>query len=133
MVPIHTYKDGRIVDIESGELYDNILTVCNEHKLANRALAFAFILYNYKNPQIYKILADLDYWRAMNETSGNYLSIFYIAQQESYFGQDLAENDGIERRGLHGITTNEALIPMLKRYFELDERITATQERFSIN
>ena len=123
MVPIQTYKDGQVIDIQTGELYDNILTICNEHKRTNRALAFAFILYNFKNPQIYKILRDEDYWRALNETSGRYLSIFYISQQDNYFGQDLAESDGREQRGLHGLRTREQLIPLLKPYFELEEKI----------
>jgi len=123
MVPIQTYRNGQVVDVQTGQLYDSIEAICKEHKQMNRALAFAFILYNFKNPQIYKILNDEDYWRAMNETSGKYLSIFYIAQRDDYFGQDLAENDGREQRGLHGLKTNELLIPMLKRYFQLDERI----------
>jgi hypothetical protein len=123
MVPIQTYKNGQVIDIQTGELYDNIIAVCNEHRLTNRALAFAFILYNFKNPQIYKILRDEDYWRALNETSGKYLSVFYISQQDSYFGQDLSESDGKERRGLHGLMTYEQLIPLLKPYFQLDERI----------
>ena len=123
MVPIHTYKNGQVVDVDTGELYDNILAICNEHRLTNRALAFAFILYNSKNPQISKILRDEDYWRALNETSGRYLSVFYISQRDNYFGQDLAESNGQERRGLHGLKTHEQLIPLLKPYFELDERI----------
>ncbi len=123
MVPIQTLKDGQVVAVETGELYNSIIDICREHKSTNRALAFAFILYNYKNPQIYKILDDNDYWRAMNETSGKYLSIFYIPQPDSYFGQDLVESDGKEKRGLHGLKTNEHLIPLLKNYFELDEKI----------
>ena len=123
MVPIQTYKDGQVIDVQTGQLYDSIATICNEHRLTNRALAFAFILYNFKNPQIYKILNDSDYWRAMNETSGKYLSVFYIAQKDDYFGQDLMESDGREQRGLHGLKANELLVPMLKRYFELDEKI----------
>ena len=123
MVPIQTYKDGQVIDIQTGELYDNIAAICNEHRLTNRALAFAFILYNFKNPQIYKILRDEDYWRSLNETSGRYLSVFYISQQDSYFGQDLSESDGKENRGLHGLMTYEGLVPLLKPYFQLDEKI----------
>jgi hypothetical protein len=123
MVPIKTYKNGQVIDIRTGELYDSIVEICNEHRLTNRALAFAFILYNYKNPQIYKILDDEDYWRALNGTSGRYLTVFYISQPDSYFGQDLAESDGKEQRGLHGLMTYEQLVPLLKPYFQLDEKI----------
>ena len=123
MIPIQTYKDGQVIDVQTGELYNNIVTICNEHRSTNRALAFAFILYNSKNPQIYKILRDEDYWRALNETSGRYLTVFYISQPDAYFGQDLSESDGVERRGLHGLMTYQELVPLLKPYFELDEKI----------
>ena len=123
MVPIHTYKNGQVIDIRTGELYDNIVEICNEHRLTNRALAFAFILYNSKNPQIYKILQDEDYWRALDQTSGRYLTVFYISQPDNYFGQDLTESEGKEERGLHGLMTYERLVPLLKPYFQLDEKI----------
>ncbi|MCZ8023683.1 MAG: hypothetical protein O9294_18135 [Cytophagales bacterium] len=123
MVPINTIKDGQVVDINTGELYDNIVSICNEHKRTNRALAFAFLLYNCKNPQINKILEDRHYFQSLHETSGKYLTIFYISQRETYFGQDLSEHNGKEIRGLHGLKTGEQLIPHLKPYFELDEKI----------
>jgi len=124
MVPIRTFIKGQLVDIGTGELYQNLHAICNEHRKENRALAFAFILYNFKNPQIFKMLEDEDYWRALNETSSHYLSIFYIAlSSDRYFAEDLVESDGIESRGLHGLQASETLIPLLKPYFELDEKI----------
>jgi hypothetical protein len=123
MFPIQTIRGGRIIDLRNNELYDSILKICQEHRMENRALAFGFILYNLKNPQIYKILKDKDYWRALDATSGKYLSLFYIKQNENFFGQDFAKNDGVERRGLYEIETNSNLTAILKRYFELDENV----------
>jgi hypothetical protein len=55
---------------------NKMVEICNEHKKANRALAFAFILCDFDNPQIWKILNDREYWLALNEISGKYLSVF---------------------------------------------------------
>ena len=41
-------------------------------------MAFAFILYDFKNPQISKVLHDPNYWRALNDISGRYLSVFSL-------------------------------------------------------
>ena len=56
--------------------YDRFLQICNEHKEENKALAFAFILYDFENPQISKVLKDTDYWLSLNEISGKYLTVF---------------------------------------------------------
>lgn len=55
---------------------NKFLQICNEHKKAQKALAFAFILYDFTNPQISKILNDADYWVSLNKISGSYLTVF---------------------------------------------------------
>jgi hypothetical protein len=57
------------------------LLICNEHQNDGRALAFAFILYDFEHPQIAKILRDEDYWGALNAISGSYLTVFSFRQQ----------------------------------------------------
>src|SRR5690606_4642301 len=46
------------------------------HQNEDRALAFAFILYDFENPQISKILDDRHYWLSLNGISGRYLTVF---------------------------------------------------------
>ena len=58
--------------------YHRFLSICEEHKQNERAMAFAFILYDFTNPQISKILKDSDYWLSLNEASGRYLTVFSL-------------------------------------------------------
>ncbi len=44
-----------------------ILQTCQEHKTDRRALAFAFIVYDFGNPHIEKILNNGGYYNAFNE------------------------------------------------------------------
>lgn len=57
---------------------EKLVETCNSHREKNKALAFAFILYDFEDPQIYKVLNDEEYWLALNKMSGEYLSIFSI-------------------------------------------------------
>ena len=59
-------------------LKEKMIEICNSHRDNNKALAFAFILYDFENPQIHKVLNDSDYWIALNKISGEYLSVFSI-------------------------------------------------------
>lgn len=52
------------------------IDICNEHKKNGQALAFAFILYDFDNAQIRKVLDDSHYWESLNYISGKYLSVF---------------------------------------------------------
>jgi hypothetical protein len=58
--------------------YNKFIEICEEHRNENRALAFAFILYDFENPQIAKVLNDTDYWLSLNEVSGKYLTVFSL-------------------------------------------------------
>ena len=84
------------------------------------------MIYNFENPQISKILNDKDYWNALNTISGQYLSIYYIHSYENTFGENLLTISDYERRGLYSIDSKNNLgtiLPMLKRYLELDEDV----------
>jgi len=55
-----------------------MIEICNDHRKQNRAMAFAFILYDFQNPQVWKVLNDREYWLALNEISGKYLTVFSL-------------------------------------------------------
>lgn len=55
-----------------------MIEICNDHRKQNRAMAFAFILYDFENPQVWKVLNDREYWLALNKISGNYLTVFSL-------------------------------------------------------
>ena len=54
------------------------LHICNEHRNDNRALVFAFLLYDFENYQIAKILDDPHYWISLNTISGDFLTVFSL-------------------------------------------------------
>ncbi len=58
MVPLKLLKDGYILELSTDVFYQSIIDVCKKHREDHRALAFAFILYDFENPQILKILND---------------------------------------------------------------------------
>jgi len=57
---------------------EDFLNICNSHREEDRALMFAFILYDFENSQISKILNDADYWLSLNSISGEYLTVFSL-------------------------------------------------------
>jgi hypothetical protein len=50
--------------------------ICNSHLEEGRALAFAFILYDFDHPEVAKVLRDSDYWNALDQISGRFLTVF---------------------------------------------------------
>jgi len=126
MVPLRLYKDGLIHELSNDAFSQSIIDICEQHRKEKGALAFAFILYDFENPQICKILDDRNYWNALNTISGQYLSIYYIHSRENTFGQDLAVINEREQRGLYPIEGKKQLksvLPMLKNYLALDEDV----------
>ena len=48
------------VTINKENLLDEILDICKQHKEEKRALAFAFLIYDFKDAAIHKVLKDED-------------------------------------------------------------------------
>ncbi|KZE74330.1 hypothetical protein AV926_02085 [Myroides marinus] len=67
---------------------EEFLKICNAHREEDRALMFAFILYDFENPQISKILNDADYWLSLHSISGEYLTVFSL----HYKPEDMKKN-----------------------------------------
>jgi hypothetical protein len=84
MVPISIVqtKTGKF-DEEGFKNY--LLDICKKHKEQGRALAFAFIVYDFEDDTIQGILDNKIWWTSLDKISGHYLSIFYINTQDSYF------------------------------------------------
>lgn len=76
MYPVILNSENRELNYKS--FYDKFLTICEEHKKQDRALIFAFILYDFTSPQISKVLQDNDYWLSLHGISGNLITIFSL-------------------------------------------------------
>lgn len=72
----------RIDSEDRGSSYEQFekefLNICNAHRNDDNALVFAFLLYDFENGQIAKILNDPDYWLSLNAISGNFLTVFSL-------------------------------------------------------
>jgi hypothetical protein len=126
MVPLKIFQDGHVHELNTKEFSQGIIELCDKHRNETRAIAFAFLLYDFRNPQIIKVLEDRDYWNALNAISGKYLSIYYIHSKERNFAADLEASNGVERRGMHPISggvTMGNIVPMLKRYLALETNV----------
>ncbi len=88
MIPI-AHSTDKIFGNED-EFKKYISDICVNHKESNRAMAFAFIVYNFKNPSISKVLKDHDYWEALNSISGKYLSVFYFDKPKKKCAQKMS-------------------------------------------
>ena len=79
MFPIYI-KNSRSSDgITIREFSQDFKKICAEHQDAGKASSFAFIIHDFKNPQVTKVLNDVDYFNALNAISGNDLTIFYLS------------------------------------------------------
>lgn len=58
--------------------YIDFIDICNNQRNPEIGHVFAFILYDFQNPQILKVLKDRDYWNSLDSISGQYLTIFSI-------------------------------------------------------
>ncbi len=126
MVPLKIFKNGNVYELNTNDFSDGIIELCEKHREESRALAFAFLIYDFLNPQIIKVLEDADYWNALDTISGKFLSIYYINSRERNFAEDLAAASDVERRGMHPINAGipiDYLLPMLKNYLALDNNV----------
>ncbi|MFV7236297.1 hypothetical protein [Flavobacterium sp. ZB4R12] len=106
--------------------------ICNEHRENNRALVFAFILYDFENEHIGKILEDPHYWLSLNSISGEYLTVFSL----HYKAEDMKSKlmDIMKQRMNQGTQKEFNMIPtdqnpsqdtnkLIQKYFGKDFKI----------
>ncbi|MCL2623545.1 MAG: hypothetical protein FWD31_07770 [Planctomycetaceae bacterium] len=138
MIPI-VISEGKGFDEYSFGEY--LTQLCRQHKSEERALAFAFIVYDFANPTIAKILKDEDHWNALDYISGHKLSVFYIDSQNHCYGnrqkqrhsEALRQQEEFKAKNrdmlsfLYPVpmepTPTDNAIGLIKNVFELDENI----------
>ena len=82
MVPIALTQDG---SFDNDNFRNYLLNICKEHKNQHRALAFAFLVYDFDDYTIQQIIDNQHYWTTLDKISGHSLSVFYINSKDSYF------------------------------------------------
>ncbi len=118
------YQNSR----DEGHNFDSfrheMMQICSRHKEERRALAFAFILYDFENPQLWKVLNDNQYWLALNEISGEYLTVFSFNYKEE---KKIKKEFGISRRISYRLSTvttstnpSKGIEELVHKYFGSD-------------
>ncbi len=136
MIPIAITQDGKF-DEENFKNY--LLDICKEHKEQDRALAFAFIVYDFEDYTIQQIIENKKYWTTLDRISGHYLSVLYINSQDSYYTRRqreiYLEEKAAERRAsssgymqmMRSITLQstplDKSVDFLKKEFKLEENL----------
>lgn len=83
MIPIWEQIPSTAVGHSLADLNRRFMEICAEHREANRAQAFAFLLVDVDTPEFNKMLRDRDYWSALNAIAGRFLSVFTLMVQPS--------------------------------------------------
>jgi hypothetical protein len=78
MVPVFEQTTSGPIGYGYPEFRERFVSICAEHLAEGRALAFAFLLFDEDTPEIAKVLRDPEYWRALDEVAGRYLSVFTL-------------------------------------------------------
>ncbi|TKJ34620.1 MAG: hypothetical protein CEE38_17260 [Planctomycetes bacterium B3_Pla] len=82
--------------LTSDEFMSKLSEICDSHRADEKALAFAIILYDFGDPSIAKVLHDDDYWSALDELSGSYVSVFSFHTKHERLHP--AESPGLQQR-----------------------------------
>ncbi|KAF0189484.1 MAG: hypothetical protein FD168_739 [Desulfobulbaceae bacterium] len=120
MIPI-AYNNDKVFGDED-KFKDYLLKTCADHHASGRALAFAFIVYDYKNPQISKILKDHDYWNALHDLSGQYLSVFYFEKpvtKKPVYRPDISNNTFQYMTSCGPFSTPQTVNDFIKNTFKI--------------
>lgn len=136
MIPI-AINENQKFDYKSFKEY--LVCICKEHRYAGRALAFAFIVYDFEDYTITEILQKKNYWTSLDKISGKTLSIFYINSNDSYYNkrqeeiyqEELKQFDRSIKRGemsymvpvARGVTPVDNAIGIIKEGLGIEENI----------
>lgn len=76
MVPIFQTVPTGAPGYGADEFEKKLTSICEKHRKAGRALAFALIIYRKEDAPLQKVLNDQDYWSALHSLSGHHLTVF---------------------------------------------------------
>lgn len=117
MYPIHLTSTGKGYE-SIKEFEQNFLQICETHRKNNRALCFAFILYRERDAHIPAVLCNDKFWNALNDISGEYLTVFSFKKEE----------EGRFFEYAHRIPTilrpSAASDKLIEKYFAFRERVS---------
>lgn len=133
MVPIAITQNG---NFDEAGFRKYLLELCQEHREKGRALAFAFLAYDFDNHTVQQIIDSKVYWTALDSISGHYLSIFYINTQDSYFKKRQREIYNEEIRAQRRAAKNgyiQLMRPITLKSTPLDKSVDFLKKELSLD
>lgn len=132
MIPIVANKEQ---SFDAGSFEKHIIETTKMHKKQGRALAFAFIIYDFDNHTINQILKKEDYWSSLDKISGKNLSVFYINSKNDYyrrrqneiFKEELRQREINAQKGFMSF-----LVPISKKPTPLDNAVGLIKTELNI-
>jgi len=116
--------------LTSEEFVGYFLQICKDHKNNDRALAFAFLVYDFHDHTIREMLQNSNYWDSLHIISGKLLTIFYVDSQEGRFKKEQEINSRLPEGAIgHWYsmqlkdTPLENTVKFLKETFGINEYI----------
>jgi hypothetical protein len=85
-------------EFNQDEFIEYLNKICKHHFEEKRALAFAFLVYDFGDHNIRCILNKDEYCASLNKISGRFLTIFYLDSRDSYFLNNQIEDYEFEKK-----------------------------------
>lgn len=84
MIPIYEQGKGDGIGHSFESFVKRFIDICNEHVANKRAKAFAFLLYDFNDSQVRKILKSQGGFARLDRLSGSNLSLFYLHSNDKH-------------------------------------------------
>lgn len=104
------------------DLAKRLATICKEHQTERRARAFAFLLHDASTPEFGKMLGDNDYWRALDQISGSFLSVFTLVSPQPGASHEREWHSMVAVSSPEDTGTRTQLV--LRSYFGIEKVVT---------
>jgi hypothetical protein len=83
MHPIHLRAGRAEVGLSASQLREEVIAICNKHRAEERALVFAFLLFDRRHAQVARVLEDRRFYETLDEIAGSLLTVFFIHSEPS--------------------------------------------------
>lgn len=129
MIPVYLHgADGDQACYSAEEFAHNLIRICEDHHAHNRAAAFVLVIYDLTRPALGKALDDPVYWAALDEISGNALSVFSLHES---LVRDVNLPREEQVRGIRQVAASSREIA--EQYFGLHDIRTPSLLFFQVN
>lgn len=93
--------------------------ICQQHRRDGIALAFAFLLHRLEDVEVVRALKDEDYWNALDEISGRFISVFVFY---STMGKPELNDSWVSKKPKKDVRASTAQ-GLLQQHFSMEQSL----------